>query len=447
MRDREIDVFVHHSSVSAEERREAEARFYHGPRACIVCTSTLELGIDVGDLDLIFQANAPSTVASFLQRLGRTGRRAGARASTTFFCEHPEAVLQAIALVELARRGWVEPVRVRRRSWPVLVHQLLALTLQHDVVHGDDAWEVLSTVPDFAGISREEFDELVEHLVREDYLWSDAGRLALGEMTERVFGRRNFMELYAVFSSPQLYRVVTEAGHEVGHLEQGFVDKLVETMSAFLLSGRGWAVERIVHRDRRIVVVPAPRGRQPSWGGFLPQLLGFELCQEMARLIADDREIPYADENARAALAEMREDLGPLLRGSGLSVRVEVEPSRLWWWNFAGGQINHALRHGLLLLDPEWTVVAENRFLRIEGAGATAGRLEEMVVELGKESFWSSSDTQDRLLAGLPEYRLSKFQRALPRRYALEMIRDELLDIPGGIAVCRRASVHLSPGR
>ncbi|MCP4662029.1 MAG: DEAD/DEAH box helicase, partial [bacterium] len=107
MRDREIDVFVHHSSVSAEERRQAEARFHHGPSACIVCTSTLELGIDVGDLDLIFQANAPSTVASFLQRLGRTGRRAGARASTTFFCEHPEAVLQAIALVELARRGWV----------------------------------------------------------------------------------------------------------------------------------------------------------------------------------------------------------------------------------------------------------------------------------------------------------------------------------------------------
>ncbi len=77
MRGRDIDVFVHHSSVSFEERQAAEERFHHGTDACIVCTSTLELGIDVGDLDLVFQENATSTVSSFLQRMGRTGRRSG----------------------------------------------------------------------------------------------------------------------------------------------------------------------------------------------------------------------------------------------------------------------------------------------------------------------------------------------------------------------------------
>ena len=87
MRGRSIDLFVHHSSVALEERREAEERFNGGTNACIVCTSTLELGIDVGDLDLVFQENATSTVSSFLQRMGRTGRREGAVANTTFFCE------------------------------------------------------------------------------------------------------------------------------------------------------------------------------------------------------------------------------------------------------------------------------------------------------------------------------------------------------------------------
>ncbi len=72
MRDRGTDVFVHHSSVSFEERAAAEERFHRGTNVSIICTSTLELGIDVGDLDLVFQANAPSTVSSFLQRLGRT---------------------------------------------------------------------------------------------------------------------------------------------------------------------------------------------------------------------------------------------------------------------------------------------------------------------------------------------------------------------------------------
>ena len=103
-------VFVHHSAVSREERQLAEERFNHGSDACIVCTSTLELGIDVGDLDRVLQAEAPDTVSSFLQRMGRTGRREGQAANTTLFCESSEGVLQAIALVELARAGWVENV-------------------------------------------------------------------------------------------------------------------------------------------------------------------------------------------------------------------------------------------------------------------------------------------------------------------------------------------------
>lgn len=146
MRGTGIDVFVHHSSVALDERRAAEERFHQGTNACIVCTSTLELGIDVGDLDHVFQANAPSTVSSFLQRMGRTGRRSGTTANTTFLCEAPEATLQAIALIELARSGWVESVRVSGRCWPVLVHQVLAMTLQLGAVSAERCWEQLSRV-------------------------------------------------------------------------------------------------------------------------------------------------------------------------------------------------------------------------------------------------------------------------------------------------------------
>src|SRR5262249_34932547 len=121
-------VFVHHSAVSREERLVAEARFDHGTDACIVCTSTLELGIDVADIDRVMQADAPDTVSSFLQRMGRTGRRAGQTPNTSFYCESSESVLQAVALVELAKSGWVESVAVEGRCWPVLIHQLLALS-------------------------------------------------------------------------------------------------------------------------------------------------------------------------------------------------------------------------------------------------------------------------------------------------------------------------------
>jgi ATP-dependent Lhr-like helicase len=228
MRARGTEVFVHHSSVAQQERAEAERNFHEGSNACIACTSTLELGIDVGDLDLVFQANAPSTVSSFLQRMGRTGRRSNTVANTTFFGENFEVPLQAAAPVELANGGWVEAVPVQTRCWPVLVHQRLALTLQFGGATREAIWEQLSTVSDFRGIRRDEFDRVVEHMLIERYLFESSGQLSMGETAEKVYGRKNFMELYAVLSSPVLYRVVAPQKAEIGSLEQAFVDSLVE---------------------------------------------------------------------------------------------------------------------------------------------------------------------------------------------------------------------------
>ncbi|MCP4686547.1 MAG: DEAD/DEAH box helicase, partial [Desulfobacterales bacterium] len=310
---RGADVFVHHGSVSREERQAAEERFHHGENASIVCTSTLELGVDIGDLDHVFQITAPSTVSSFLQRLGRTGRRQGQRANTTFYCEDMEVVLQAVAIIELAREKWVESTPRNNRCWPVLVHQLLALTLQFGAASRETCREALKFSPDFAGISRAEFDHLVDHLVKNDFLYLSDGLLCIGDRTERVCGKKNFMELYAVFSSPQLYNVKTEAGHALGSLEQAFVDTLVEEMSSFLLSGRAWTVIHVNHARRTVRVAPAPRGRKPGWGGFSPQMLGFELCQKVEELLKTDREIPYMDAASTRALAEMREEFAPML--------------------------------------------------------------------------------------------------------------------------------------
>jgi len=112
MRQAGTTVYVHHSDVSREERLIAEEQFHHGSDACIVCTPTPELGIDVGDLDRVLQVETPDSVSSFLQRMDRTGRRPGQVANTTFFCETTDGVLQAIALIELVKSGGVEHVAV-----------------------------------------------------------------------------------------------------------------------------------------------------------------------------------------------------------------------------------------------------------------------------------------------------------------------------------------------
>jgi len=437
LRNRETDVFVHHSSVSLEERTAAEARFHQGTNACIVCTSTLELGIDVGDLDLVFQANAPSTVSSFLQRLGRTGRRSGQRANTTFFCENVETVLQAIAIVELARSGWVESVPIQNRAWAVLVHQLLALTLQFGAISPERCWEQLSLVPDFAGISRDEFEFLIEHMIQTDYLFVSGGLLSMGNKAEQVFGRRNFMELYAVFSSPVFYRVKTEAGYEIGALEQSFVDTLVSEVSAFLLGGRAWTVVQISHEERSVRVIPAPRGKKPSWGGFAPQLLGFEICQKIAEILKAQAPISYIEELAQDALSERRADLGQLLTQAQFNIQIDSEQAT--WWTFAGGSINNTLKYGLQF-QHDWKIVADNFKLKIAGDSLGHSTLSLAIEKIQSKAFWNHPATQDFILSQLPQYRLSKFQKVLPQAYSLEMVSDYLLSIPRTIQLLQTLS-------
>jgi ATP-dependent Lhr-like helicase len=431
MRGRGTDVFVHHSSVSLEERRAAEARFHGGTNACIVCTSTLELGIDVGDLDLVFQANAPTTVSSFLQRMGRTGRRSGTTANTTFLCELPESVFQAVALIEMARQGWVEPVGEQRRCWPVLVHQMLALTLQFGAISAERCWDLLHRVPDFAEITESDFKEIMAHMLANEFLFESGGLLSMGQHAERIFGRRNFLELYAVFSSPVLYRVLTQVGRDIGSLEQDFVDRLVEQMSSFLLGGRAWYVEKVNHQDRTVTVQEAPRGQKPSWGGFIPQFLGFELCQRIRQVHTEDTRYPYVSEQAFATIQSQREDLGDLLRRGGPCVQLEEGCAR--FWTFAGGRVNQTLKYGLEIL-AGWKVVADNFLLRIEGNGISHATVDQAIKQLSNRTWWKDPTVERNLLSRLPEYRLSKFQPCLPERYALDMIQAYLLDTPRTVA-------------
>lgn len=424
-------VFVHHSSVSREERALAEAEFHSGADSCIVCTSTLELGIDIGDLDRVLQANAPDTVGSFLQRLGRTGRREGQVANTTFLCDNPEAVLQAAALVALAKRGWVEDVTFGRRSWAVLIHQLLAMALGG---HGsgpqgvtwEAAWAHLSRIPDFFGIHRAEFDRLMDWLLADESLRLASGRLVLGPKAEHRFGRRNFMELYAVFSSVQSYTVQTREGQPIGSLAQDFVDRLQDDVSCFLLAGRPWVVLEVRHDDRRVVVELAPKGREPTWGGILPRFLGFEVCQEVRSMLRFGEAPDFLDPIAKESFDVYREHLAQVLDDDPSIQRIDGE---LRWWTFAGGRINYTLRYALESLDPRWKVIPDNFLLRLSGFDGTTREFLERLAPLREPEFWENETLWGNVARSLPSFRISKFQPLMPPWVEREVVATYLLDL------------------
>jgi ATP-dependent Lhr-like helicase len=344
--------------------------------------------------------------------------------------------VQCAALVRLAAGGWVESVRDETRSWPVLVHQILALTQQHGGISAERAWDVLSRVSDFRGISKEEYLALVEHMKEAGYLLEAGGLLSMGLTAEKAFGKKNFLELYAVFSTPVLYKVQTETKRDVGSLEQAFVDRLVEDMSTFLLGGRAWIVSGVNHDERLVRVRPAPRGKKPSWGGFVPQFLGFEVCQEMRAVLTSDDALPFLDARAASSLSEWRGELGQLLKRRS---PTQFDGDVLTWWTFAGGRINQTLKYALEWKGG-WKVVPDNFAIKVSGDGLGFERFEEVLRELRDPAFWEASETRTRLLAMVPEYRLSKFQRVLPDRLQVEMLGAYLLDFEGTAAMLAKGS-------
>jgi ATP-dependent helicase Lhr and Lhr-like helicase len=425
MKSQGIDVFVHHSSVALEERTLAEARFQHGHNNCIVCTSTLELGIDVGDLDAIFQHQVPRTVSSFLQRMGRTGRREGEISNTTFFVDNSASLLQAIALVELARKRWVEPVRITDRNWAVLVQQILAMTMQFGAVSPEDCWQQLSIVPDFQGINRSEFDRLIRQMLTTNYLYMTGGLLSIGTQTEKVFGRKNFLALYAVFSTPANYEVQTIAGQHIGSLDRQFVDTLTPEITCFLLGGRAWIAKFIHHPERKVEVTAAPQGGKPKWGEFMLDILSWEICQEIASILSSTGDISYLDANAHIALTNCRIDLG---RHTGNKIYWESDLAI--WWTFAGQRINQALKYGLEYLY-DWKIKVDNFNLSIAGDTLNSSALATAIEQILEPEFWQAQEIQNYLLDRIPNYHLSKFQQVLPDCYALEIVQNYLLDIDG----------------
>ncbi len=309
-----------------------------------------------------------------------------------------------------------------------MVHQLLAMTLQFGAITAEDAWQQLSKVKDLSGISRAEFDELIEHMLAENFLYKTSGQLTMGDKTEKVYGRKNFMELYAVFSSPVRYNVLTAQKQDLGTLEQNFVDSLVDNVTAFLLGGRAWVSVYVNHSDKTVRVKPAPGGRRPSWGGYIPQQLSFELCQQIREILMDDTEYPYINESLAIELKDRRQELGATLRGSTLA--IELEQGKAHAWTFAGGRINQTLRYVFAHVGG-FKVTSDNFQIRIEGDSVTHKGINEVVDRMRSPEFWVDRSVWGPIVGELPEYRLSKFQRALPPQFSEEMVMDYLLDLDG----------------
>ena len=410
LREHGVTTFVSHSSIAVDERRRAEQAFAEARDCVIVSTSTLELGIDVGDLDRIIQIDAPRTVASFLQRLGRTGRRPGTERNALLLATRPEALVHGAGLLKLWSDGWVEPVTPPPSPRHLVAQQLLGLCLQEHRV-GDATWA--EWLGDFGGVSPAERQEIVDWLLATGHLDSDSGMLFIGPEAERRYGRRHFMELVSVFTAEPEFTVIA------GRREVGTVDPLVLTRKVdgpriVVLAGRAWEVTHIDWRRHRCWVSEAQQPGRMRWQGQA-QPLSFELCQARRDVLLGDDPGVRLTERASKALANEREAAAPFVERDA----TVVETSGPWWWTWAGARANATIAAAI----PD-VVDARTRYdndrLRLRGE-VDAAEL-HAAISSALSSSLPLPEVDEAAIRGL------KFADALPSRLAAHTLAERLSD-------------------
>ncbi|MDQ1293782.1 MAG: ATP-dependent helicase Lhr and Lhr-like helicase, partial [Actinomycetota bacterium] len=231
LRERGITTFLSHASLSAAERRRSELAFAEARDCVVVATSTLELGIDVGDLDRVIQINSPSTVAAFLQRLGRTGRRPGTTRNALFLALNHDELLWAAGLLHLWGTGYVEPVVPPSEPRHIVAQQLLALCLQEHRLGSNlwvEAWNGLAPFDRSA-------EPILRHLIDQGFLDVDGDLLFIGPGAEQRFGHRHFSGMTAVFTAPPQFTVFA-GREEIGRTDPMLLTEKVEGPRLLLLA-------------------------------------------------------------------------------------------------------------------------------------------------------------------------------------------------------------------
>jgi len=366
LRNAGVATYVSHSSLSLEERQTAEAAFSQASDCVIVATSTLELGVDVGDLDRVIQIDAPNTVSSFLQRMGRTGRRAGMERNCLFLATSRESLLQAAAIIELWKDGVIEPVVPPPLPFHIFAQQIMALALQERGI-GVNTWrEWIGRMPGFAAMSPLQTENILRYMIETEILSEDNGILWLGEEGEETFGRRNFLELFSVFTSPPLYSVrhgQTELGsvHELSFLARDANNPIL------LLGGRSWQVTHIEWGKRIAWVRPIEEQGRSRWLGSEPRL-SFKLCQAVCRVLSSAQVSPEWSRRAQDELAESRSEYDWTSEQATTVIAngADAQASKMiTWWTFGGLCANKQLAENLKAIG-NWQITYDNLTIKIQ---------------------------------------------------------------------------------
>lgn len=421
-----IDSYVHHSSIDKNRREAVEEIFKYGKNKSIVATSTLELGIDIGGLDIVIQDSSPRNVSSFLQRMGRTGRREGTISWFVFLPKSREDLLLSVAILSLSIDSWVESLKVSKKKYSIYTHQIIMIVFSHFGISIDEIYSLLKKVYSFSEISYDDFMKIINYMLEKNILLADRQKLFIGDELEKDFGGSNFIDLYSTFFTEIEYSI-KDAGGLVGTLDFDFA-KPLDIGSHFILAGECWEIIRKNDKKRVINVEKVKIAVEPRWNSKIG-FISFEISRRILKILTEREEYIYLHSKEQNILNEMRSEYIDE-EYSLKKIKIFKTGNKIKIYTFAGNKVNNSLSLLLSLLDDRIvkdTVEWDNLTLKIpldfnfKELLYYLKNLKENFDELLKQSY-------DDIVSKIEDTDIFKFQKYLPEIFVKQEIVDELYD-------------------
>lgn len=293
---------AHHSSIDKKEREYVEKTMASAktPKS-VVATSSLELGIDIGSLDLVVQIDSTFTVSSLKQRLGRSGRQRDSAQYLQLYTTSDHSLLQSVAVMELLLDGWVEPSEAYAMPFDILFHQLLSICNQKNGLTQEDLFERVRSIKIFDCISNELLQEMIENMVNNDYLEFINGveEYIVGLEGDRLMRHWDY---YSVFLTTPEYEVVYN-NKKIGKLDKSGI---YNTGDNIILAGKLWKIKSIDFNKNKIYVIPASDAKKPRYQSGISKLHA-RIPEKIHEILCSDVSYDYLSSSAKDSLQDLQQ--------------------------------------------------------------------------------------------------------------------------------------------
>lgn len=330
--------FSHHSSVDKEVREYVEffAKSSKMENFCISCTSTLELGIDIGNVDEVVQIDATQSIASLIQRVGRSGRREGKASNLYLYSTDRWSLLQSLACWLLYSEQYIEPIQIIEKPYDVLVHQILSIVKGSSGLYLNELLAKIAANSTFSNITEDEVKEIINHLQEIDFLEKLGNEYIIGVEGEKVVNHKDF---YSMFHTPTFFKVSND-GVKIGELP--LTPQVREDENVYL-SAKIWKIKYIDFESKKIEVIPAKDGKKPLFLGVAADTAHL-IRGKMLELLFSTDVYDFLDQAGQLVLQDLRTEFS-VFRITNVKKQRPVLNSNdnIFFYSFAGSQINKTI--------------------------------------------------------------------------------------------------------